>query len=167
MFRRPPPVPRALLGAGLAALLVAAATTVLVGSSAASVEQPDVVSVNPANYTPDIIDSGPGPKPRVDSIDQRQHTIYAGGVFDTVVDVDGRRYTRSHLMAFGAASGLLRQSFRPRLNGFVSAVEATRGGIYVGGDFTKVNGVRRPALVKLEPNSRKDLRHLHNSCRCY
>jgi len=151
VFRRPPPAFGAVLGAALATLLVAVATTVPVGPSAASVEQPDVVSGNPANYTPDIIDTGPGPKPRVDAIDQRRHTIYAGGVFNAVVDVDGRHYTRSHLMAFGATSGLLREYFRPRLNGYVSAVEATRDGIFVGGDFTKVNGVRRPALVKLDP----------------
>ena len=46
-----------------------------------AVAQPAVVSENPANFTPSLVDTGAGYKPIVDAIAQSGNTMFAGGRF--------------------------------------------------------------------------------------
>jgi Domain of unknown function (DUF5122) beta-propeller len=118
----------------------------------AALSQGGVVSENPADNTPQLVQSGTGPRPHVDSIDRIGSTIFAGGLFDRVSEFDGTVLPRVNLMAFDADTGRLSATFSPRIDGNVWAVEAVAatGSVYVGGAFTTVNGVRRPALAKLD-----------------
>ena len=111
------------------------------------------MSKNPADFTPNVVDPGSGPKPRVDSIDQLGATIYAGGIFSQVSDsTQTLTYDRDNLMAFDSATGAM-QSFAPVFDGPVAAVLAVPGAVYVGGTFSTVNGTSSPALVKLDPDT--------------
>ncbi len=130
-----------------AAFGIAAAPAV----SAASIYQPDVVSDNPADWTPQLVYPGTGPKPRVDAMAQLGSTLYAGGLFTDVKAIDGSTYARKNMMAFNAATGSVSTAFKPTVDGNVFAVEATAEGVYIGGSFTSVNGVSRPAIAKLNP----------------
>lgn len=141
----------------LCAALVGVVLTVSAPAVAgASVEQPEVVSDNPANRSPVLVhdDSLPGPRPHVDAFAQSGGTLYAGGLFDTVADSapnGGATLARSNVMALDAQTFELSRSFDPVVDGNVWGIEATPSAVYVGGSFTTVNGVRRPALAKLDP----------------
>ncbi len=132
-------------------LLIAVALLAAPAVSTASISQPDVVSDDPVDWTPQLTYDGSGPKPRVDAMAQEGSTLFAGGLFSGVRDADGRSYTRTNMMAFDAASGTVSATFRPTVDGNVFAVEATADAVYIGGSFTSVNGSQRPAIAKLDP----------------
>jgi hypothetical protein len=117
----------------------------------ASVAHPRVVSANPADVTPDVIDGGGVDKTSVDALAQLGSTLYAGGHF-RLVQSRGTTYHRSHLMGFDATTGVM-SPFAPTLDGRVFAVLAQGGALYVGGFFSTVNGVARRGLVKLDPST--------------
>ncbi|MBA2767852.1 MAG: delta-60 repeat domain-containing protein [Sporichthyaceae bacterium] len=134
--------------------LAASAVSLVPALSSASILQGEVVSDNPVNYTPRLTYGGSGPKPHVDAMAPPRlgNTLYAGGLFDGAVSADGTRtYPRQNMMAFNADNGDMSGTFAPNVNGNVWAVEATATAVYVGGDFTTVNGVSRPGLAKLDP----------------
>lgn len=139
----------------LAALAAAALFVAVPTVSAASVEHPAVVSDNPANNTPVLVDdTTDGPALHVDAIDQTGDTVYAGGFFDSVADSTAngsQTFARSNVTALDANTFKVDETFAPVVDGNVWAVEATPTAIYIGGSFTTVNGVRRPALAKLHP----------------
>jgi hypothetical protein len=71
--------------------------------------------------------------------------LYAGGQFQHVGNV-----YRNHVAAFDTATGLLVSSWRPSVNGPVTAL-ATRGAaVYLGGNFTSVSGASRSRLAKVD-----------------
>ncbi len=139
----------------LAVLVVATLAFAVPAVSGASIEHPDVVSDTPANGTPVLVhdDSSAGPKPHVDAIAQSGGTLYAGGLFDTVADSKQNgsgEFARSNLMAFDADTRAV-TAFAPDVDDNVWGIEATPTAVYIGGDFETVNGVRTPALAKLDP----------------
>ncbi|MCP3976439.1 MAG: hypothetical protein GY720_18285 [bacterium] len=96
-----------------------------------------------------------GTAAEVMAIEQIGNTIYVGGKF---IEVVYRRSDPHHdqpfLAAFDATTGDWIDWWRPELNGAVFALEAAPDGsrLYVGGDFTSVNGVGDTAgLVALDP----------------
>jgi hypothetical protein len=120
------------------------------GDAVASIAQSQVVSSDPANFTPNVEADGTVPKPAVHALDQVGTTMYAGGTFATVSNSSRTAsYQRHNIMAFSATSGAL-TSFAPQIDGTVWAIEASGTSLYVGGDFTTVNGVTRKKLVKLD-----------------
>ncbi len=120
--------------------------------STAALSQPDVVSVNPVDYTPQLVRADNEPKPRVDAMAQRGSTLYAGGLFSRAESADGRQtYPRRNLMAFNATTGAMSSGFAPNVDGNVFAVEATADAVYIGGSFASVDGTSRPAIAKLDP----------------
>ncbi len=129
------------------------ACAVMGGSSglaqAAEPAHTGVVSKNAADYTPQLVATDTVPRPRVDAITADGSTTYAGGLFDKVT-AGGVPHDRSNVVAFETSTGSIRTTFAPTFDKPIRAVEnAADGGVYVGGDFTSVNGVTRRGLVKL------------------
>jgi hypothetical protein len=129
------------------AVSVALAPTLALGS----VPHDTVVSENAADYTPQLVSTPTVGHPRVDAITSDSTTTYAGGLFDRVAQ-GGQTSSHSNVVGFATSDGGIRTGFNPVLDKQVRAVEnAPDGGVYVGGDFTTVNGVARAGLVKLTP----------------
>jgi Domain of unknown function (DUF5122) beta-propeller len=126
-----------------AAAAVAAATLAGVMPAVAQVAQPAVVSTDPVDWTPHVLDG------TVHAIAVVGDTIVVGGTFSAVVSEEGFQYRRDYLFAFGAADGTLRR-FAPRLDGPVYALAAGPDGtVYAGGAFRTVNGVAQRGLTRL------------------
>jgi hypothetical protein len=136
--------------AGAAVLVVA-----LPGQSAtASVVQATVVNEQPATYTPHIAADEDVPHPLALAVGQSGDTMFVGGKFTSVENADrSQTYVRRNLMAFSAADGAISQDFSPDVNGPVFAVLGVGNAVYVGGDFTSINGVSRPGLAELNAST--------------
>lgn len=134
-------------------ICVVAAMVLPSGGAGASIAQGTVVSDNPANFTPNVESDAAVGKPAVHALEQLGGTVYAGGKFRSVSDSSRTTtYVRHNLMSFSATTGAL-TSFTPEFNGTVWAIEATGSSLYVGGDFTTVNGVTARKLVKLDAST--------------
>lgn len=77
--------------------------------------------------------------------------VYVGGDF-TSATVNGVRYNRQRLAALGRSSGAL-LNWTPSADLLVTAVAADATGVYVGGNFAYVNGIKRDSLAKLDLGS--------------
>src|SRR5829696_7425329 len=141
-------VNRQAIPALLAAVMGAAILPL--GTAGASVAHSTVVSANPANFTPNVEADANVSKPAVHALEQAGGTVYAGGDFRTVTNSSRTTtYQRNNLMAFSATTGAM-NNLSPVLNGTVWAIEVSGPSLFVGGDFTTVNGVARRGLVKLD-----------------
>ncbi len=84
------------------------------------------------------------------------NTVYAGGDFSNARPAGSERgrnlVPRSNLLAYDVTTGQLIDSFAPQVNGVVRAIAASPDGsrIYVGGDFTSVNGKARWRLAAFD-----------------
>jgi hypothetical protein len=125
----------------------------LCATAEAQTDQPAVVDADPADTTPHLAADDSGQQPRVLSLASRDGVVYAGGIFHEVASPK-LRFTkhRRNLAAFDADTGAF-TDFTPSVNGPVWAVRTTRTAVYIGGAFTKVNGVSRPGLAKLDPRT--------------
>jgi hypothetical protein len=120
---------------------VAMAVALVTASPAtAGVAHPAQVSTNPAGFTPDVNDGA------VQKVLQVGSILYAGGYFTSVTK--GATVARQNLFSFNASTGAV-QAFAPRTDGPVWALASDGRSLYVGGDFTSVNGVARRGLAKL------------------
>lgn len=122
-------------------------------------EQPTVVIAYSVAHTPEMVSTPAVRRPIVDAIGQAASTIFLGGRFTRVAQAGGgAAVNRSHFVAFNANTGAFRQGAVP---GYTDPVFdnriwtiATHGdAVYVGGQFTTVNGVTRRALVKLDADT--------------
>lgn len=86
-------------------------------------------------------------------------TVYVAGRFNNARPYGAAPGTqlqpRRNILAFDLATGQLKSNFAPILNGQALAIAASPDGsrIYVGGDFTTVNGVTRNRIAALDPNT--------------
>ena len=150
---------------------------VLVGGLAASAPaSADTVPVDPtetATVSTDFL-----PTTQVDGVVWSQaivgDTVYAGGSFAKARPAGAaagvNTTTRTHLLAYSISTGVLKSSFAPTLNGQVrvTAVSPDQKRLYIGGDFTVVNGTARNrvaafdtatgALLPWNPNANKTVR---------
>jgi hypothetical protein len=126
------------------AVLAAATTAAGVVPATAEISQPTVVTADPVDWTPHVLDG------TVRAIVQVGDTIVVGGDFTTVATSDSRfRYRRQNLFAFDAGTGALRR-FAPAVDGPVYALAAGPDGtVYAGGAFRTVNGVGQRGLARL------------------
>jgi PKD repeat protein len=136
------------LAAALAAVTATGATLAVGTTSASAVSTPQdrIVSADPANWTPHVLDG------HVNSVAQIGDTIYLGGEFTRVRENESTtELDRTHLMAFDATDGRI-LDFAPVLDDEVKAIVPAADGesLYVGGRFTTVNGERRARLVRLD-----------------
>lgn len=87
------------------------------------------------------------------------NTVYVAGRFNNARPFGAAPGTqlvsRRNILAFDLVTGQLRTNFAPVLNGQALAITASPDGsrIYVGGDFTTVNGVTRNRIAALDPNT--------------
>jgi hypothetical protein len=119
-------------------------------------QQPALVSENPADYTPWLVASASVPKPHIDAIGQTGETLYAGGRFDTVAHHGGSPvFLRNNFVSFMSKTGTLKSTVEPsftdpNFDGQVWAIETFGSSVFVGGEFTTVNGITRKRVVKID-----------------
>jgi hypothetical protein len=119
------------------------------GNASGSLALPVVVSSNPADFTPHIVDGGGVQHTEIYALAQQGPRVYAGGHFMLAQSADrAQNFTRSHLMSFEASTGVI-TPFAPRMDGAVTAVEPMGQFLFVGGEFTTVNGVPRRGIAKI------------------
>ena len=137
----------------LASTLLILAVTVS-GSASAGTRHRAVVTENPANVTPNVIDDAVVAHTAIHAFAQVGDTMYAGGTFRSVARAGQttRAYTRYNIMSFNASTGAM-TSFAPNINGPVWAIQSSGSSLYVAGAFTHVNGVARRGVVKLNPTT--------------
>jgi len=121
--------------------LAMAVALVTASPASAGVAQPTEVSTDPADFTPDVDDGA------VFKVLQVGSTLYAGGSFTSVTQ--GATVARQNVFSFDATTGAV-QPFAPKVDGIVWALASDGGSLYVGGDFTSVDGVARRGLAKLD-----------------
>jgi hypothetical protein len=126
-----------------AAVLVAAALAGTVPASA-DVAQSTVVSENPVDWTPHVLDG------TVWAVAVVGDTVLVGGDFSEVTDHNGNEdYDRENLFAFDLNTGAVRD-FAPELDGPVYALApGAAGTVYAGGAFGSVNGEEHAGLARL------------------
>ena len=131
---------------GVGAIMVAGAA----GVANASLAQPTVVNEDAVSYTPHVAADAVQDRPIAYAINQLGDTIYTGGRFHSVQNsARNVTYERHNLFSFSATTGTV-NSFAPDLDNDVWAIEPAGDSIYIGGEFTTVNGVSRPAIAKLD-----------------
>src|SRR5215207_10431153 len=137
---------------GRRVLLALLSAAVLVGlmahpGAAVNVPQAVVVSSNPADWTPHVLDG------KVAAIVQVGNKMVAGGQFTRVASAAAptTAIPRSNIFAFDATTGAIDTAFAPVLDGQVEALAVAPDGLHVfaGGSFTKINGAAQKSLVKL------------------
>jgi hypothetical protein len=121
-------------------LLSAVVAVIMAGLLTAPPAQADfgqwgVVSVDPVNWTPHVLDGTVSGVAIVGSV------VVVGGDFGQIQDAgSGRMYRQAYLFAFDRNSGSV-LNFWPGLDGVVNAVAAGPDGtVFVAGDFSSVNG---------------------------
>lgn len=142
-----PPVACALF------LLGAAVVSVVVPSTARATdaEQSVVVSETPAVWTPHVLNG------EVMAVAQVGDDIVIGGSFTQLQNVDSTGHvpagapviTQPHLAAFDAKTGVVDAGFTPSVNGNVNALYAAGSTVYVGGEFTTVDGAAQQGVARL------------------
>jgi hypothetical protein len=74
------------------------------------------------------------------------HVLYVGGSFSKVGNTSVER-----AVALDTAKCSLRKDFRPKVTAMVRAIETTKTAVYLGGDFTIVDGQPRQRLAAFKP----------------
>jgi chitodextrinase len=116
-------------------------------AQAVQTPQASIVTADPANYTPNVLDG------KVESLVQIGPEIYAAGLF-TQVQLPGNSkpiLTRTNIFAFNATTGVIDTSFAPTFDGEITTLLPSADGqsLYIGGYFATVNGVTSRKLVRL------------------
>ncbi len=131
----------------LVLVLATLAATGLAGllPAAGGVAQPQVVSANPVDWTPHVLDGV------VNAMTVVGNRVYVGGRFSRVQAAGSvSSVPRANLFSFQLGTGQIDPAFAPSVNGTVLALAAgTDGTVYAGGSFSAVNGLSTPALVRL------------------
>jgi len=117
------------------------------GPAGAATRQPVVATPRPASGTPEVADG------HVQEIVQIGSRVVLGGSFTSAGDA-GQTTTvrRGRVLAFHAPTGALDPGFAPYLNGSVRALlpGPDEDSVYVGGDFTTLDGAPVRKLVLLD-----------------
>lgn len=140
--------------AGLLAAAVGLVTAVVVTAPAAA-------DIAPADrHTDPTVTADALPTVQVDGVVWAQtvvgDTVYAAGEFTTARPAGAAAGTsttpRANLLAFDIRTGELDLTWAPGVNGPAYAIEASPDGsrIYVGGDFTSINGTARNRFAVLD-----------------
>jgi PKD repeat protein len=144
---------------------IAAASAVLL--SALTGLQPAFADSAPADptspATPATVTADALPTPQIDGSVFSQvvvgNTVYAAGKFTKARPAGAapgvNEVPRSYVLAYDITTGALSTTFAPVIDGQVKALAASPDGkrLYVGGAFTKVNGVNKYRLAALDPTT--------------
>ena len=135
---------------GLCYLLLAACWLVFCSQAQASLSHPAVVSENPADTTPHIVLDGGSQK--MMAFEQVGRTIYAGGLFDEVLDpAMTTTYSRQNFVAFDSETGVI-STLNLSFDGIVTGIEASEDetALFISGAFSQVNGITRRGIAKYD-----------------
>lgn len=112
----------------------------------AGIAHEDIVSQSPSSNVPRVVNG------KVWAIAQWGDLIVVGGKFSQVRVAGGAILERSNIFAFKRASGEIDGRFAPSVNGTVLAiaVDPQDRGVFVGGQFGRVNGESRRGLAFLD-----------------
>jgi hypothetical protein len=112
--------------------------------AAADMAQPSVVSANPVDYTPHVLDG------TVWALALVGDTVVVGGSFTKVTDSAKKQtYERKNIFAYGLNDGTVR-SFAPSVDGAVYSLTAGPSNtVYLGGAFKTVNGTAQRGLSRV------------------
>lgn len=142
----------------VAAMLVMAMAPAAV--AAPGVRHPALVSQNPADDTPRVLDG------RVLSLTRVGNEMIVGGDF-TRVATNAGTVSRSNLFAFDMRTGLLSAGFHPAADAPVAALASAGDGrsVFVGGYFTHIDGAAAGHLAKLDVASGARTTRFHANVR--
>ncbi|SNR41381.1 PKD domain-containing protein [Blastococcus mobilis] len=157
MFARVTALPRSLVAGLLSLLLIAG----VFGGLVPGVARADSAPANPADpATPTTVTADPLPTVQINGVAWAQAvvgtTVYVAGQFTSARPAGAPAGTqetpRNHLLAYDIRTGELITSFAPRLNAQALAITASPDGsrIYVGGDFTQVDGQARSRIAAFD-----------------
>lgn len=137
----------AAVGVVLLAATASVATAAMTPASGQLQEQTVVVSDNPADWTPQVLDG------RVNTVLQIGNDVFAGGTFRQVAEADSTNVIdQPFLFSFDADTGAINSRFQPSLNGRVESLAAAPDGksLIVGGDFTTFDNAPAERLVSID-----------------
>jgi len=128
----------------LAAATVVAAVAAGAHPATADLAHPAVVSVNPVDFTPHVLDG------TVWTMAVVGDTVVVGGAFTKVADSSRRQtFARKNIFAYGLSDGAIR-SFAPAVDGAIYALTpGADNTVYAGGAFKTVNGTPQRGLTRL------------------
>jgi hypothetical protein len=115
-----------------------------VPADAVNVPQDRVVSANPADWVPWATNG------RVYALVPIGTTMYVGGTFTQAQEPNATTFARPYLFAFDMTTGAISKTFKPSLDGAVNALATDGTSLFVGGDFTTVNGASHHRIVALD-----------------
>ena len=130
----------------------------LVAASVIAVVPPALADTSPPAGTPTTASTDPLPAPQINAANNSAivwsqvivgNTVYAGGNFTSArpsgAAAGVSEVSRTNLLSYDVTTGVLNSNFAPTFNGVVRVVAASPDGtrLYVGGDFTAVNGQNR------------------------
>ena len=142
---------RSLVFRGVVAAIGSVAVAASIGLSPASGQMyhDRVVSRNPADFTPSLVAVSGQRRPEAAAVAASGDTVYVGGRFGAINDNTGAQVDREHLFALDRSTGDLRQ-WAPQVNRRIWSLAVVGDSVYIGGDFTTVNGVRRTKIAKVD-----------------
>lgn len=79
-------------------------------------------------------------------------TLYAGGLFTAAFTEDGSQ-AREHLAAFDLETGGLDGGWDPEVDDWVHTLAASNGVVYVGGDYSEIDGNTRNNIAAIDANT--------------
>ncbi len=141
---------RVLNVAAIAAVAVAGAA--VMPAADADIKQSAVVSTNPVNTTPNVLDG------TVRAIAVVGTKVVVGGNFDQVQEAGTGKpiIARHNIFSFDQSTGKVDTKFVPKVDGTVYALQpGTSSSVYVGGSFTNTNDVGLGGLTRLSVTTGK------------
>ena len=135
---------RRLFAAMLVVLSAVPAAVTGVSPAAADMAQSAVVSTDPVDYTPHVLDG------TLWTLALVGDTVVVGGSFTKVTDSSRKQtYARKNIFAYGLNDGAVRP-FAPVVDGAVYALAAGPSDtVYLGGAFKTVNGTAQRGLARV------------------
>lgn len=129
------------------------ATLIVSTGTAYAVQAPQdrVVSADPVNSTPHVLDG------RVHAVAEVGNTIVLGGAFTQARNpaAGSPVLARTNLLAFDKTTGEISTTFVPAINGIVKSLAAAADGtsVYVAGQFSQIDGTPAYKIARLDVTS--------------